>query len=43
MNDLNFKNTGDEIPSNCVVQPMLEVVSAHAIQKDSELFINYNR
>ena len=43
LNDLNFKNKGDIIPCNCVVQPMLEVVTNHAIDKDSELFINYNR
>ena len=42
MNDLNFEQSGDEQPCNCVVQPMLEVITAHAIQKNSELFINYN-
>ena len=36
MNDLNFKNTGDVIPSNCVVQPMLEVVTTQKIQKNCE-------
>ena len=43
LNDLNFKNTGDQITCNCVVQPMLEIVTTQNIRKDSELFINYNR
>ena len=43
LNDLNFNNTGDHLPSNCVVQPMLEIITIEAIRQDSELFINYNR
>ena len=43
LNDLNFKNTGDPIACNCVVQPMLEIVTKQRITKNTELFINYNR
>lgn len=43
MNDLNFKRQGDTIPCNCVVQPMLEVITAEVVSKDTELFIHYNR
>ena len=43
LNDLNFKNSGEVIPSNCVVQPMLEIVTTHTIPKDSDFFLNYNR
>ena len=42
LNDLNYNRTGDTICCNCVIQPMLEVVTKQAIDKDSELFINYN-
>jgi len=42
LNDLNFKNTGDPIACNCIVQPMLEIVTTQSIRKNSELFINYN-
>jgi len=43
LNDLNFNNTGDPIACNCVVQPMLEIVTKQNITKNAELFINYNR
>ena len=43
LNDLNFHNTGNPIACNCVVQPMLEIVTKQCITKNTELFINYNR
>ena len=50
MNDPDFKskkkdkNTNDSIEKgNCIVQPLLEVVTGRDIEIDDELTINYNR
>ena len=41
---INDRNTNDNIKKgNCIVQPLLEVVTATDIAIDDELTINYNR
>ena len=43
MNDLDINNSSNTIPPNCVVQPLLEVLTTRDIKKDEELFISDNR
>ena len=43
MNDINYKNTVAEVQFNCVVQPLLEVITSQNISKGAELYISYNR
>ena len=40
LNDLIFRNTGDQLAYNFVVRPLLKVVTIETTRKDSELFIN---
>ena len=43
MNDLDFDTPSNTTPPNCIVQPLMEVVTARDVKKDEELFISYNR
>ena len=47
MNDPNFKSNQDDDQSikrsNCIVQPLLEIVTSRDIDIDDELNLNYNR
>ena len=42
MNDQNFGKTTVDVQPNCVVQPLLEIVTCADIKYGEELLISYN-
>ena len=43
MNDSTFGKTTVDVQPNCVVQPLLEIVTCVGIKNGEELLIRYNR
>ena len=43
LNDLDYNTPSNTTPPNCIVQPLLEVVTARDVKKGEELYISYNR